>query len=53
MKHLDNITKPSKEDQKVAMESYNALAEVLKRLHKNNPEIEIEETNAKIRIPSL
>lgn len=51
MEHLENITKPSKEEQKVAMESYNALAEVLERLHKDNPEIEIEETNDKIRIP--
>ena len=51
MKYLENITKPSKEEQKVAMESYNALAEVLGRLHKDNPEIEIEETNDKIRIP--
>jgi excisionase family DNA binding protein len=33
------------------MESYNALAEVLERLHKDNPEIKIEETNDKIRIP--
>ncbi len=33
------------------MESYNALAEVLERLHKDNPEIEIEETTDKIRIP--
>ena len=33
------------------MESYNALAEVLESLHKDNPEIEIEETREKIRIP--
>jgi len=50
MKRLHNITKPSKEDQKLAMESYNALEEVLKELS-DNPEIEIEETNEKIRIP--
>jgi len=35
----------------VAMESYNALAEVLESLRKDNPEIEIEETQEKIRIP--
>jgi excisionase family DNA binding protein len=51
MEHLANITKPSKEEQKVAMESYNALAEVLESLRKDNPEIEIEETREKIRIP--
>ncbi|MEZ4986812.1 MAG: helix-turn-helix domain-containing protein [Saprospiraceae bacterium] len=51
MEHLEKITKPSKEEQKVAMESYNALTEVLESLHKDNPEIEIEETREKIRVP--
>ncbi len=51
MDYLANINKPSKEEQKVAMESYNALVEVLKSLRKDNPEIEIEETKEKIRIP--
>ena len=51
MEQLANITKPSKEEQRVAMESYNALAEVLESLRKDIPEIEIEETREKIRIP--
>ena len=51
MEYLENITKPSKEEQKIALESYNALAEVLERLHTESPEIEIEETREKIRIP--
>jgi len=51
MELIENITKPSKEEQKVAMESYNALAEVLGRLHEENTEIEIEETSDKIKIP--
>jgi len=51
MELVENITKPSKEEQKVAMESYNALAEVLGRLHEENTEIEIEETSDKIKIP--
>ena len=51
MKDLENITKPSKEEQKVAMESYGALVEVLERLKKDNPKIEIEETKEKIKIP--
>jgi len=50
MENLENITKPSKEEQKAAMESYTALAEVLEKLNNENPEIEIEETNEKIRI---
>lgn len=51
MEYLEKISKPSKEEQKVAMESYNALASVLEQLHTENPEIEIEETKEKIRIP--
>lgn len=51
MENLDKITKPSKEEQRVAMESYSALEEVLKQLNTESPEIEIEETKEKIRIP--
>lgn len=51
MEILDSITKPSKQEQKVAMESFNALSEALERLHTDSPEIEIEETNEKIKIP--
>jgi len=51
MENLDKITKPSKEEQRVAMESYNALEGVITQLHTDNPEIEIEETKEKIRIP--
>jgi excisionase family DNA binding protein len=51
MENLDKITKPSKEEQRVAMESYNVLEEVINQLHTENPEIEIEETKEKIKIP--
>jgi len=51
MELLENITKPSKQEQKVALESYTVLAEVLDSLHIESPEIEIEETKEKIRIP--
>lgn len=50
MGYLD-IKKPSKEEQRTAMESYDALASTLKQLRSENPEIEIEETEEKIRIP--
>jgi len=50
MEFID-IKKPSKEEQLAAMESYNALAATLKQLRSDNPEIEIEETEEKIRIP--
>lgn len=51
MEISDNITKPSKKEQKIALESFNALEEALDRLHTDSPEIEIEETEAKIKIP--
>ena len=46
-----DIKKPSKEEQLAAMESYDALAATLEQLHSDNPEIEIEETEEKIKIP--
>lgn len=48
---IDNIERPSKEEQKAAMESYNALASALDQIHSDYPEIEIEETKERIRIP--
>jgi len=51
MKHLENLSKPSKQEQIVAKESYNALEEVLKSLRTENPEIEIKETQERIKIP--
>lgn len=50
--NLEKIHKPTKAEQKLAMESYNALASVLEQLQEDNPEIEIEETKDKIRVPS-
>ncbi len=51
MQIIENITHPTKEEQIAAMKSYDALANVLNELKDNNPEIEIEETNEKIRVP--
>jgi excisionase family DNA binding protein len=48
---IENITRPTKEEQIAALKSYDALANVLNELKDNNPEIEIEETREKIRIP--
>lgn len=47
----ENISKPSKEEQKAAMLSYEALSSSLIEIKDENPEIEIEETREKIRIP--
>ena len=51
METFKNINKPSKEEQKIAIESYDALASVIKELKSKNPEIEIEETQERIKIP--
>lgn len=51
MKVLEQIRKPSKLDQKIASESYDALASVLEQLNSEQPEIVIEETGEKIKIP--
>jgi len=51
MEKIYKTSKPSKEERRVAMESYNALAEVLEQLHTENPEIEIEETQDRIKVP--
>jgi len=47
----ENISRPSKEEQKTAMLSYDALASTLNKIKDENPEIEIEETHKRIRIP--
>jgi excisionase family DNA binding protein len=51
MEFIEEIKRPSKQEQKTAMESYDALTSMLKELESENPEIEIEETSEKIRIP--
>ncbi len=53
MENYYDIKKPSKKEQIIAMESYNALAATLEELHTENPEIEIEETEEKIKIPLI
>lgn len=50
METLDRINRPSKAEQRVAMESYDSLAAVIKQLTADT-EIEIEETNDKIVVP--
>lgn len=51
MKVLEPIRKPTKLDQKVASASYSALASIIAQLDSEQPEIEIEETAEKIKIP--
>lgn len=51
METYKNINKPSKDEQKLAIESYDALTSVIEQLKSENPEIEIEETQERIKIP--
>ncbi len=51
MNYLEDIKRPTKQEQETAMESYNALSAMLEQLATENPEIEIEETKEKIKIP--
>ncbi len=51
METLDQIKRPSKSEQKVAIESYSALSLVLAQLKTDDTEIEIEETKERIKIP--
>jgi excisionase family DNA binding protein len=51
MRELLNISRPSKSEQRTALESYDALATVLNGLKSETPAIIIAESNEKIRIP--
>lgn len=51
METLEHIRRPSKKEQKVAIESYNTLTTVLDQIKSEQTEIEIEETKEKIIIP--
>ncbi|HEY9170439.1 MAG TPA: excisionase family DNA-binding protein [Lutibacter sp.] len=52
MQTIDQISKPSKKEQKVAIKSYAALVAALTHIKEAETEIEIEETHDKIVIPS-
>ena len=51
METYNNVNKASKEEQKVAIQSYDVLSSVIKGLKSSNPEIEIDETRERIKIP--
>lgn len=52
MKRSEQIRRPSKLEQKVAIESYPALFSALAHLNAEATEIEIEESKERIKIPS-
>lgn len=47
----EQIKKPSKSDQKIAFESYNALSAIIDQINTDDTEIEIDETKEKIKMP--
>ncbi len=48
---IDHVNRPSKEEQEVAVKSYDALKATLARLESDTAEIEIEETKDRLTIP--
>ena len=48
---LDEIRKPTKAEQRMAIESYSILANHLQKMDENVTEIEIEGTNERIKLP--
>ena len=52
METLDDFKRPTKVEQKSAMQSYSALAAALAQINTVETEIEIEETQDKIVLPS-
>lgn len=51
MQTIEQIRKPSKIEQRIALKSYEELASAIQQVRSKEPEIEIEETNDKIKIP--
>jgi excisionase family DNA binding protein len=51
MEVFEQIRRPSKEEQKAAINSYNALSGILEQISADETEIEIEETKEKIKVP--
>ena len=52
MMSTDQIRRPSKTEQKMAIESLPALSSILSNIHSEQTEIEIEETGERIKIPA-
>lgn len=51
MRNVEDVERPTKTEQKAAMESYNALESALKQIRSEYPEVEIEESGNRIKIP--
>lgn len=53
MNYVERVAKPSKQDRIIALESFGTLAKAIKKLNAKTPEIEIEETKDKIKLPLI
>ncbi len=53
MELMQTINKPSKDEQKIAFSSYDALASAIGHIKTEYPEIEIQETQEKIKLPLI
>ena len=51
MQYITQINRPSKDDQRTALESYDALIASIDQIDKSRPEIHIKETDEKIVLP--
>lgn len=51
MKKDDDINRPTKAEQKIAIDSFQALSDAIDGLKTDSPEIEIQETTEKIKVP--
>jgi len=51
MEILQSLPKPTKVEQEIAQKSYHQLNHILKNIHSSEAEIEIQETQKKIRVP--
>jgi len=51
MNLTESHKRPTKEEQRAALESYDALAAAIEEIQTQNPEIEIEETQERIKVP--
>ena len=51
MKTIEESKRPSKEEQKAAIESFDALSSTLEQIRSEFPEIEFEDTGERIKIP--
>ena len=51
MEIFQKINRPSKDEQQLAIDSYDALSSAIDQMKSVNPEIEIDETRERIKIP--